>query len=64
MRQNSDAAIAEFIRNKGVTRCPTACALATLGTPSAEDKAQLSRHADELEAARLRRNAGRGRTLG
>jgi hypothetical protein len=62
VQNNVDLEIAEFIRNKGVTRCPTACALATQGTLSSEDQTQLKRHADELEAARVLRTIGRGRT--
>ena len=41
--------IAEFIRRKGVTRCPTACALPTQGTVSAADRAALRRYANACE---------------
>jgi len=34
-----EAAVAAFIRAKGVTRCPTACALPTQGTVPAGDRA-------------------------
>ena len=48
-----EAAIAAFIRTKGVTRCPTACALPTQGTITANDRAALEDYAislvDELE---------------
>jgi hypothetical protein len=36
-----DTAIAEFIRTKGTTRCPTACTYPTDGTVSATDRAAL-----------------------
>jgi hypothetical protein len=35
------AAVAAFIRTKGVTRCPTACVLPTQGSVSASDRAAL-----------------------
>jgi hypothetical protein len=63
MRQDTDADIAEFIRKKGVTRCPTACVLATQATLSLEDRTRLERHADEREAARQTRSIGRGRAI-
>ena len=31
-QEEYEAAVAAFIRSKGVTRCPTACALPTQGT--------------------------------
>ena len=42
--------IAEFIRRKGITRCPTACALPTQGTVSAADRAALRRYANACES--------------
>jgi hypothetical protein len=41
MRNDSEAEIAEFIRKKGVARCPTAFAHQTHGTLSPEDQQQL-----------------------
>jgi len=38
-------AIAEFIRLKGITRCPTACVLPTQGLIAAADRIALERHA-------------------
>jgi len=35
------ATVAAFIRTKGVTRCPTACAFRTQGTVVAADRAAL-----------------------
>jgi hypothetical protein len=49
-----EATIAEFIRRRGVTRCPTACVLPTHGTVPAQDRAALAEHAEMRE--RLRRN--------
>jgi hypothetical protein len=40
-----DAEIASFIRTKGVTRCPTACVLATQGSPDPDDQAALEQYA-------------------
>jgi hypothetical protein len=50
-----DAAIAAFIRRKGVTRCPIACAVRTQGTVSKSDQEALQRRAAEVELRRLRR---------
>ena len=52
-----EAAVAAFIRAKGVTRCPTACALPTQGTVPAGDRAALADHAE----ARDKRHAARER---
>jgi hypothetical protein len=43
------AQIADFLRRKGITRCPTACALPTQGTVSAADRAALRRYASLCE---------------
>jgi hypothetical protein len=40
-----EAAVAIFIRTKGVTRCPTACVLPTQGLPDAADQAALEQYA-------------------
>jgi hypothetical protein len=50
-----DAAIAAFIRSKGVTRCPTACVVRTQGTVSESDRAALQRRSAEVEIRRVRR---------
>ena len=47
-----EAAIAEFMRKKGVTRCPTACAVSTRGTVTEADRAALRNHEAAREAAR------------
>jgi hypothetical protein len=36
-----DSVIAEFIRTKGITRCPTACVLPTQGSVDEADRAAL-----------------------
>jgi hypothetical protein len=48
-------AVAEFIRAKGVTRCPTACVLPTHGLIAAADRIALQQHAllrDRLQRKR------------
>ena len=52
-QQEYEAAVAAFIRTKGVTRCPTACALPTQGTIAPQDRAALEIYA----AARARARA-------
>ena len=49
------AAVAEFMRKKGVTRCPTVCVVATHGNTSEADRAALRNYNDAREAARLAR---------
>jgi len=48
--------IAAFIRNKGVTRCPTACAAPTHAAGSAADREALRQRAERLEALRQERS--------
>ena len=50
-----DAAIAAFIRSKGITRCPTACVVRTQGTISKSDQEALQKRAVEVEIRRIRR---------
>ena len=50
-----DAAIAAFIRRKGITRCPTACVVRTQGTISKSDREALQKRAAEVEIQRIRR---------
>jgi hypothetical protein len=56
-----DAVIAEFIRTKGITRCPTACVLPTQGSVDAADRALLEEHAMTQEKLRLTKAAERAR---
>ena len=54
--KDSEAAVAEFIRTKGVTRCPTACVLPTQGSVAAADREALEEYAvrrDRLRRARV-----------
>lgn len=49
------AAIAAFIRSKGVTRCPTVCAVPTQASVDAADRRVLERRDAEREARREER---------
>ncbi|MBV9863385.1 MAG: recombinase family protein [Alphaproteobacteria bacterium] len=55
------AAVAAFIRARGVTRCPTACAVPTQATIAAADREALRKRWAEAEARR-RVQHGRGPT--
>lgn len=48
----TEAAVAEFIRRKGITRCPTACAVATQGEVAEADRAALAEYATGRERSR------------
>lgn len=50
-----EAEIAAFIRAKGITRCPTACAAPTQGSGSTADQDALRQRAELREAARQER---------
>ena len=50
-----EAAVAAFIRTKGVTRCPTACVVRTQATISIADRESLQKRAAEIEELRDRR---------
>jgi len=52
MLRDCEAEIAAFIRARGITRCPTACAAPTQGSGSAADRAALRQRAEQREAAR------------
>ena len=56
--QESDE-VAEFIRWKGVTRCPTACVLPTQGLIAAADRTALEQHAIARDRIRRERAAAR-----
>jgi hypothetical protein len=47
-----EAAVATFIRNRGVTRCPTACVVRTQASVSAADRAALEQYEAERERSR------------
>jgi hypothetical protein len=61
VRSDCEAVIAEFIRTKGITRCPTACVLPTQGSIDAADQAALEKHAIAQERLRQARAATRAR---
>jgi len=52
---DDEMAVAEFIRAKGVTRCPTVFVSVTRANLTSTDRAELERHAEAQEAARLAR---------
>ena len=54
-RSEQEAAIAEFMRKKGITRCPTACAVPTQAAVPEADRAALRDYGAAKEAARLER---------
>ena len=57
MSQNEyDAAIAEFMRKKGITRCPTACAVPTHAAVSEADRTALANYGAAKEAARIEKS--------
>jgi hypothetical protein len=57
MSQNEyDAAIAEFMRKRGVTRCPTACVVPTHAAVSEADRVALRDYDAAKEAARAEKS--------
>jgi len=54
-QSEQDAAIAEFLRKKAITRCPTACAVPTHASVPAADRAALRDYSAAKEAARVER---------
>jgi hypothetical protein len=63
--RNYEAEIAAFIRAKGITRCPTACAAPTHASGSAADREALRLRAERLEALRQERTQHfRARAIG
>lgn len=58
-----EAAVAAFIRARGVTWCPTACALPTQGTITAKDRAALADYAISRARSRRQRQAARERSF-
>ena len=57
MTDDNGDAIAEFIRTKGITRCPTACVLPTHGLVGAVDRVALEQHAVARDRVRRARGA-------
>ena len=60
---DGEAEIAEFIRRRGITRCPTACVSPTQGLVAAADRAALGEHAVERDRIRRAKLAARYRSL-
>jgi len=48
-----EAAVADFLRKKGVTRCPTVCVVPTQATVDEADRAAYRDYVAAKEAARL-----------
>ena len=63
MPENDCEAVAEFIRIKGITRCPTVCILPTQGFVAAADRIALEEHAVARDLSRRARAAARWRGL-
>jgi len=59
-----EAAVAAFIRNRGVTRCPTACLVRTQASVSAADRAALEEYEAERERSRRTNLAALAVSLG
>ncbi len=55
-QQEHEAAVAAFIRAKGITRCPTVCAVRTQGSVAEADRLALRRRDEQLEAIRAERH--------
>ena len=53
------AAVADFIRTKGVTKCPTACVLPTQGSVATADREALGEYAARRSERRRARAAAR-----
>jgi hypothetical protein len=60
-QHHTETAVAEFIRDKGITRCPTACVLPTQGEVTESDRTALAAYASKRERARQARAAQRAR---
>jgi hypothetical protein len=52
-----ETAVAEYIRTRGVTRCPTACVLPTQGMVPPHDRAALAEYAASRDRVRRARAA-------
>ena len=54
-RAEDEAAVAAFLRNRKVTRCPTVCVLPTRASVSEADRAAYRAYIAAKEEARLRK---------
>jgi len=61
MPDEDDDAVAEFIRSKGITRCPTAYVLPTQGLIASADRIALEKYAVLRDRVRRGRAAARSR---
>lgn len=52
-----ESVVAEYIRTKGVTRCPTACVVPTQASVGAADRAALEEYAVERDRQRREKAA-------
>ena len=59
-----EAAVAQFLAKKSITRCPTACVTPTHGAPAASDVAALRNYAAAKEAARTQKTLNFQQRLG
>ena len=59
-----EAAVAEFIRNRGVTRCPTACLARTQASVPEADRTALEHYEASREQSRRSHIAATARLLG
>ena len=59
-----EAAVAAFIRDRGVTRCPTACLVRTQASVPSADRAALEHYEAEREQSRRSHLAATARLLG
>ena len=59
-----EAAVAEFIRNRGVTRCPTACLVRTQASVHEADRTALEQYEAGREQSRRSHVATTVRLLG
>ena len=59
-----DAEIAAFIQAKGVTRCPTACAVPIQGSPDLADQAALAEYANARDQSLRMKIATRWQIFG
>jgi hypothetical protein len=57
LRNDHQAEVDAYIRDQGVTRCPTACVTHTTASPTAADRAELERHFVWRESLRRERIA-------
>jgi hypothetical protein len=63
MPENDSEAVAEFIRTKGITRCPTACLVPTQGLVASADRVALEEHAVARDSKRRAQIAARARAF-